>query len=251
MDLKTQLYHRPDIFEAFPELIAAESTRHGGKSAPPYASLNVSLHTKDKKKHVKKNRRRLFSALGITKNQLAHSYQVHGKKVKRVKKAKKYKGYDALMTNKPEIFLAVTIADCAPILLYDPTQEVVAAIHAGWRGTVAGIVTHTLRKMHKKFDSKPSDCYAYIGTCIDQGSYEVDADVGDPFPVAYKRWDAARKKYFIDLKSANKAQLLEGGVPEQQISISPYSTYLHNEHFFSHRKEKGKTGRMLALIGMK
>jgi copper oxidase (laccase) domain-containing protein len=105
--------------------------------------------------------------------------------------------------------------------------------------------------MYKKYDSKPSDCFAWVGTCIDPDSYEVDADVGDHFPDAHKRWDTARKKFFIDLKGANKAQLLESGLPEQQIAISPYSTYLHNEHFFSHRKEKGKTGRMLALIGMK
>ena len=96
----------------------------------------------------------------------------------------------------------------------------------------------------------PGHCIAFIGTCIDECSYEVHADVADYFQEAFKRWDSEKQKFFLDLKKANQYQLLEAGVPEQHIEISPYSTVIHNARFFSYRKENGKTGRMLNVIGL-
>jgi YfiH family protein len=242
--------HRPSIFTPYPWLIAAESTRHGGVSSEPYASLNLGLYTDDDPADIRENRRRFFGAIGTTASQVAGARQVHGCEVHYVEEPGQYEGYDALITDRPGLFLTVTVADCTPILLADIRRRSIAAIHAGWRGTIAGIVSKTMEAMRRHFGADPRDCRAYIGTCIDACSYEVDADVADHFDDPFRQWDASRGKFLVDLKAANRAQLIHQGVPSGQIEISAHDTVRHNEDFFSHRKEKGHTGRMLAGIGM-
>lgn len=244
-------YLLPKIFTSIADLIAAESTRHGGLSQGAYAALNVGISTEDDPAIVAENRRIFFSSLGLEPEQVASSYQVHGDAVLKVEAPGRTDGYDALITRVPNVFLTVTIADCTPILIADPHTRAVAAIHAGWRGTAAQIVRKTLVRMQEEYGTDPAHCYAYIGTCIDECSFEVNADVADHFVAEHKRWDDSLQKYFVDLKAANRAQLLAAGVPVEQIEVSPYSTVLHNEHFFSYRKEKGVTGRMVNLIGFK
>lgn len=251
VNLAGNCYLRPTIFSSIPDLIAAESTRHGGLSQGAYAALNVGISTEDDPATVTENRRIFFHSLGLHPEQVASSYQVHGDAVLKVEAPGRTDGYDALITQVPNVFLTVTIADCTPILIADPHTRAVAAIHAGWRGTAAEIVRKTLARMQEEYGSNPSDCYAYIGTCIDECSFEVNADVADHFAGEYKRWDEPLQKYFVDLKAANRAQLLAAGISVEQIEVSPYSTVLHNAHFFSYRKEKGVTGRMVNLIGFK
>ena len=154
------------------------------------------------------------------------------------------------MTNQTNIQLAVTIADCTPILIYDPIKNAIAAIHAGWRGTVQNIVSKTVKALQVTFGTEPKDCYAYIGTCIDECSFEVGEEVAVNFDSDYKRWDSDKNKFFIDLKLANKTQLVDAGLNTENIEISSYSTVLNNEDYFSYRYENGLTGRMLATIGM-
>ncbi|MBK7871517.1 MAG: peptidoglycan editing factor PgeF [Saprospiraceae bacterium] len=245
-----ELYHKPNIFNQFPNIIAAQSTRNGGVSEAPFGSLNLSFRVGDSEENVIENRKRFFNGQGIDLQQLATSHQVHGDKILYAIEPGDYDGFDALITNRHHVFVTVSVADCTPILLYDAENEVVAAIHAGWRGTVDGIVYKTLETMQDHFGTNAQNCYAYIGTCIDECSYEVDADVADHFPNEFKRFDAKLNKFFVDLKAGNKDQLLEFGIPESQIEVSPFSTVLHNEQFFSHRAERGKTGRMMAVIGM-
>lgn len=251
IDSKSLLYRKPKQFSLFESLVAAESTRHGGISTEPYASLNLGLYTGDDPAAVVENRRRFFSSLSIDPVRTAGSHQVHGNEVLVAFAPGQYEGYDGLVTNRRDLFLTITVADCTSILLYDPVRQAVGAVHAGWRGTTLQIVAKALLTMYESFGSQPADCYAYIGTCIDECSYEVDADVADHLPPPFKRWDEERGKFFIDLKEANRHQLLAAGLPAPQIEISPFSTFLNNEDYFSHRKEKGHTGRMLAVIGMK
>ena len=248
----TKSYHFPGIFQAFEDRLAsAQSTRHGGISKVPFKSLNLGLNTEDDPASVQENRRRFFSGLGFSEAEVAGSRQVHGERILTVETPGQFEGYDALITDRPGIFLTVAIADCAPVLIFDPVKGAVAAVHAGWRGTAAGISGKTIRRMMEQFRSHPGDCRAFIGVCIDECTYEVDADVADRFPRSFRRWDGGRHKFFLDLKAANKAQLLHTGVPEEQIEVSPYSTVLNNEDYFSHRKEGGRTGRMLAVLGMR
>lgn len=248
---KQALWISPTIFQPFQNLCAVQSTRNGGHSAPPYHSLNLGRYTKDDLGFIQKNQLLFFSKLGYLPEAVADTHQVHGNEILLVEKAGHYSGYDALITNKKDLLLSISVADCTPILIYDPKKEVIAAIHAGWKGTMGAIAEKTLTKMSQHFGSEPKDCFAYIGTCIDECSFEVDADVANFFKEDYKRWDEARGKFFIHLKKANKDQLCSTGIPPTQVEISPFDTVRDNDYFFSYRKEKGKTGRMLAAIGMK
>lgn len=244
------LYRIPEIFSPFSNLVTGESTRHGGISPAPYNALNLGGSTKDAPENVLENNKRFFDSLHIDFENVAKSHQVHGAEVLKVTSAGRYEGYDALITNLPNIQLAVTIADCTPILIFDPVKKAVAAIHAGWRGTVQEIVLKTALAMQKEYGTNPEDCLAYVGTCIDECSFEVGEDVADNFSSTFKRWDDQRNKFFVNLKSANKEQLIRFGIKPENIEVSPFSTVLNNDDYFSYRYENGLTGRMLATIGL-
>jgi YfiH family protein len=244
------LYRSPRLFAAYPRVIVAESTRHGGVSPTPWHSLNLGKSTADDPQNVMENRRRICTALGFSTDQLAWSKQVHGLDVRVATAPGGSEGFDAHITNTPGILLAVSVADCTPILIYDAKNQAVAAIHAGWKGTCGELVFKTLKMMSENYGTKGRDCFAYIGTCIDECSFEVGPEVAEQFEQDFKKPDPGRNKFFVDLKKANAAQLLRFGVPDDQLEISPYSTVLHNEDYFSHRKEKGITGRMMGLIGV-
>ncbi len=244
-------YDSPTIFQNFPNVIAAQSTRTGGYSQGEYHTLNLGLNTKDDIGIIQKNRASFFQSLGFSIDRVADSHQVHGIGIYRVMSPVSLYGYDALISDQPNILLSVTIADCVPILIYDPVNNAIAAVHSGWKGTAHKITTATIKTMAEEFGTKAKDCLAYIGTSICEKTFEVDQDVAQYFEADYKYWDKDRKKYLIDLKSHNRAQLLSLGVPPKNIETSPMSTVLHNDRYFSYRKEKGKTGRMLAVIGIK
>ncbi|NUN99054.1 MAG: peptidoglycan editing factor PgeF [Saprospiraceae bacterium] len=245
------IYRLSKLLSAFPEVLAAESTRHGGVSPAPYESLNLGLHTNDAPQHVRENRRRFFAALGISEDTISGGHQVHGDQVFVATAPGLQEGYDAFITQKKGLFVTVGIADCTPVLIYDTGQQAVAAVHAGWKGTALGIVRKTLEAMHTKFGTQAADCYAWVGTCIDECSYEVGVEVARHFDAAFKTQLEGSEKFTLDLKAANKALLLQWGIPESQIEVSPYSTVLNPEDYFSHRREHGLTGRMMAVIGIR
>lgn len=247
------MYIIPKIFQQFPEVIAIESNRKGGVSKMPFSSLNLGLSTNDKPENILENRKILFGNLGIKTSRVTQSNQVHKDKILKVTRSKVYEGYDALITENSNTFLSVTVADCTPVLIYDAKNQAVAAVHAGWKGTVLDITAKTIQRMREEFKTDPKDCYVYVGTCIDENSFEVGEDVAAMFTYDLKRLDKSgrKPKFYVDLKKANVTQLLKCGVPENQIEVSAFSTVLDNDIYFSNRKEKGKTGRMMALIGIK
>lgn len=243
------LLRRPHIFAQFPGLVAAESTRHGGVSPAPFATLNLGKSTADAPANVAENRRRFAAAAGFGVEALAWSHQVHGRQIRLVTEPGGAKGFDALVTRAPGVVLAVSVADCAPILIFDAENRAVAAVHAGWRGTAAQLVGQTLRFMAGAFGTRGAGCFAYVGACIGAADFEVGEEVAAQFDGAFKRFDPARDKFLIDLKKANAAQLSAFGIPGPQIEISPFCTVRDHADYFSHRREKGTTGRMLAVIG--
>lgn len=242
---------QPHIFQQFDQVIAAESLRHGGVSPEPYSSLNLGLYTEDKPEHVEENRRRFFQGLGLAEKEVAGAHQIHQDEVVVVEQPGQYEGFDALITDKPNIFLTITVADCIPILIYDADKQVLGAAHSGWKGSVAEIGRKTIEAMQKNYGTRPRSCFVYIGTSIDYDSFEVDNDVAMYFDQTFKRWDEEKKKFFVDLKKFNKYYLEKMGVPIHQIEVSKFSTVKNNEDYFSYRKENGKTGRALGLIGMR
>ena len=251
MDVSMKMVDKPGVFEPFKGLFAGQSTRHGGVSPAPWHSLNLGKSTDDDPANVAENRRRFCAEAGFDTSQLTWSKQVHGDQIRLVTEPGGAEGFDALITNLPGILLVVSVADCTPILIYDAENQAVAAIHAGWRGTVAGIVSKTLESMAQQFGTRGENCFAYIGTCIDECSFEVGDEVAECFAGDFKRFDPLRRKYLVDLKKANAAQCLAFGIPAAQLEVSPFSTVLNNEDYFSHRFEKGVTGRMLGAIGMR
>ena len=244
-------YQAIEILSFNNKLLAIESTRWGGISIQPYSSLNLGAFTNDHKEAVQRNNEILYSDLGINGDQIASSFQCHGNEVLNVIEPGYYEGFDALITNKKDIFLQILVADCTPILLYDPQNEVVAAIHAGWRGTANNIVQKTLEKMKDVFNTNPSDCFAYVGTCISQPFFEVDEDVALYFDEEFYVFDKEKNKYFIDLKACNVRALSDAGLMKNHIAVSPFCTVKDNHLFFSHRHEKGTTGRFGVIIGMR
>lgn len=223
----------------------------GGVSEAPFDKMNLGFSSGDHRETILKNRELFFGSLGIDENKIATSKLVHGNKVLVANEPIHAEGYDAVITNKPRIFAVVSIADCTPVLIYDTRHKAVAAVHAGWRGTAAGITRETLVTMQKEYNTKGEDCLAFIGACISERSFEVGEEVAVQFDESFKKFDSSRQKYFVDLKAANKKQLTDFGVLPQNIEVSEYCTVINNDLFYSYRKEKGRTGRMLVVIGMK
>ena len=234
----------PTIFKHIPQLVAGISTRHGGVSSQGYQSLNLGVHTDDDPVAISSNLGLFCADLGISPDALARSYQVHGSEIWTTSCAGYQTGFDAVLTSEQGIFVGVGIADCCPILLADPVRQTAAAIHAGWKGTVAQIVHKTASAMING-GSNPSDILAYIGPCISLENFEVGDEVAEQFELKEQRG----ARWHVDLKATNAAQLHALGIT--QIEISDYCTVANNDVFYSHRKENGTTGRMLAVIGFK
>jgi polyphenol oxidase len=215
-------------------------------------TLSYSSHPD--RKFVDSNRRELAEAMGVEPSQLFFPSQVHETRILHVRSdtpRKELMNTDALVTDERGVCIAVMSADCVPILLYDKRHEVVAAVHSGWRGTVARILEKTLHHLREQFGTQGVDLLAGIGPSVSQDSYEVGEEV--IHNVKKNFTDSAsllieqpQNKAMLDLWKANKIQLLEFGVPETQIEISDLCTVKNNEHFFSARK--GDAGRFAAGI---
>lgn len=246
-------YIVPNCFRMLPGLIALQSTRTGGVSCGEYASLNLGGNTGDCPELVDENTRRLCAAAGINPKQLVRSDQVHGTEILCAEKPGKYQGYDSLITDKKKLFLCIFTADCYPVLLYDPQHHASGAIHAGWKGTAGQIVVKTVAAMTSRFQSIPAECFAYIGTGISANVYEVDKEIAKEFPPDTSRrspFSPDEEKYLLDLGMVNYRQLLASGIPASNIEMSPFCSYRNSNLFFSYRRDQGKTGRMVSLIGV-
>ena len=241
----------PQIFENIPGLVARQTTRIGNSNSGMYPAFNLGESVGDDLELVKSNKDMLCHLLGFEPQQLCKSKQVHGIGVKTVTRGGYDEGFDALISDQCNVLLAVTVADCVPILMYDEEHRAVAAIHSGWKGTVANIIAHTLDAMSASFDTRASKVRAFIGACISGKNYEVGEDVARHFDPAFYIPSKNENKYLLDLKMACKSQLQKAGVMDESIETSEYCTFEDNDLFYSHRKENGKTGRMLAVIGIR
>jgi len=230
-------------FLQFPFLKHAIFTRFGGYSLGKYESLNVSYEVGDKPLFVRKNLL-LIKELFNAKN-LIWSKQVHGKRVFVVREERQnpVKGYDALITNLPQTALMVKLADCQGILLCDAVHKVIAIIHCGWKGNVCNIIGKTIKTMQEQFKTLPSDIWAGIspslGPCC--GEFK-DYKTLLPEPL----WQYRIKNYYFDWWAISKNQLMEAGVPQNQIEIAGICTVC-DKRFYSYRRDK-ETGRFAAII---
>jgi YfiH family protein len=157
---------------------------------------------------------------------------------------------DALITNQKNIMLTILTADCVPILLFDPKQKVVAAIHAGWKGTEQQIALKTVEKMQEQFNSNPKDIIAGIAPSIGRCCYEVDWNVAKHFEAIESAYDKRGEKYMLDLPHINKLQLLDANLLLENIELSNICTACEVDDYFSYRKEQGCSGRFMSMIGL-
>jgi len=247
-------------------LVQAVSGRLGGVSEGHLRSLNIGLTVGDRREAVFANRRRLAMALAIPIERWVKPRMVHGSNCLVVGAAEADLGLglvdkssleaDALLTAEPEVYLFLTVADCVPVLLHDPVRGVVGLAHAGWKGTVAGVARKAVAKAQAVFGSRPADVLVGIGPSIGPCCYEVGAEVARAAARAFPGCkgllhEKEGGRVHLDLWRANAYQLEEMGVPAANIEIAGLCTACRTDLFFSHRAEKGKTGRQGAIIGLR
>jgi hypothetical protein len=240
------LHIRPAIFLPHHGITAAHSTRHGGVSPAPLG-MNVSFRVGDHEAFVQENRKRFLRSVGMSENLLAVPRQIHSATVRAVEWPGQLPDCDGLTTNVPGVVLSVTVADCLAILLADPARGVVAAVHAGWRGTASGIATRAVELLQGHYGVHPADLLVYLGPSARACCYEVGEDVASLFGDAVIRRD---QKRYLDLAIANEQQLTRCGVSPGNIETSPDCTISHPELYHSYRRDGGRSGRMMAVIGI-
>ena len=238
---------RAKIFEEYASLVFGMSTRNGGVSGD-HLGLNLSMNVGDKPEHVQENRSRFFTALNIGAERMAFPLQHHTANVKVADHPGTYEYCDGLVTTMPNVFLGIAVADCVPIAMFDPKTNSIAAVHAGWRGTASKIVKKAIAKLLVQCESRPSDLRVFIGPSAGKCCYEVGPEVAAQFP-AEVSVETGNGKFLLDVKEANRLQLLQCGVPEHQIEVSQACTISDSELFHSFRRDKESSGRMMAVIG--
>ena len=215
--------------------------KSGGKSKGIYKSLNCGLGSRDKKTHIKKNLKIVKDQIGKTSKDIFLLNQIHSNKFIYINQNSKFKSRkikaDAIITNQTKLPIAVLTADCAPILLYDPKKNLVAAIHAGWKGAFKGIVTKVIKFMLKK-GSKHKDIIAVIGPCIGKKNYNVKEDFRKKFVKKSKKnkifFTNRKNRIYFDLPNFIRSQLKTNNIIN--IDMKNTDTFIKKNNFFSARQ---------------
>lgn len=250
-----------DNLSAYRELTHFTTTIEGGVSIGNYASFNLGPTSGDDPKNVIENRKRLCNEIGISNHNLYIPVQTHSNHVLLIdrnfldlesdKQSEILQNKDALLTQEKGICIGITTADCVPIILYDPLTQTLAAIHAGWRGTVSKIALKTLSEMVHHFNCKPENIRVGVGPCICANCFEVGDHVIEDFIkegfdsnlISFKNIET--RKYHIDLRKANQLLLEQAGCLAQHIEIKNLCTVTQPNLFFSARRQTINSGRMV------
>lgn len=260
----------PLHFSLFDGVTHGVSTRLGGVSEAPYDTLNLGMSTGDREENVLTNRNLFAQALGVEQESVITARLVHGNKVSRFRskqpeewpiervavrqdseRTERAFRTDAVISDVPGLYFLLTFADCVPLLFADRNRGAVGAAHAGWRGTSLGIAGRVVEAMHTEFGSDPSDIIVGVGPSIGPCCYEVGPDVPATFesnghePALRRDGD----RTVLDLWATNEQQLRAAGIGNEAIENPRLCTSCRPSEFFSHRGEKGRTGRLALCIG--
>ena len=243
--------------------IIAFSTKRGGNN-DNYDSFNITHYCGDSDKHVTECRVELCKNLGISDNELVVPYQTHSTNIVSIEKEffllsneerqQKLYGVDAIVTNLKGVCIGVSTADCIPILLYDKENHIVVAIHAGWRGTVQHIVSNAIKYLKDNYYTNPQNIKAVICPGISEEAFEVGDEVYETF---YKSgFDMGKiskryNKWHINLKEANRIELLNCGVNPKNVQDCTICTYTNFKDYFSARRLGINSGRIFNGIMIK
>ena len=239
----------------------AFSTRLGGVSKGPWATMNLSGTRGDDPEAVEENKRRMARALGVRVGDLTYTHQTHTTNVAVVREADRgtrFMETDGLITNVPGLCLVTFYADCVPLYFVDPVHKAIGLSHSGWRGTVNRMGRVTIEKMQSVYGTDPGDVVAAIGPSICQDCYEVSEDVIEAFRKSFRedQWDQLfyRKengKYQLNLWKANEIIFREAGVKPEHIAVTNVCTHCNPDILFSHRTTGEKRGNLSALLALK
>jgi YfiH family protein len=249
------------------EILLGFSLRNHGTSIDPFDSLNLGLHVHDQAERVRRNRHILAGQIGFPLNHWVCAEQVHGTTITRatlrlagsgaLSMENTVGGTDGLFTTETGLLLALCFADCVPIYFYCLKPVAVAMLHAGWRGSVANGAGKMVGRLEEELGVGPEAVHAVIGPAIGGDDYEVDERVADSVRQLPKDiWETAVRPhgaghYLLDLQNLNRAILEAAGVPGDQIQVTRYTTFSNPELFFSYRRDRGTTGRMMGFIGIR
>ena len=236
---------------------AVFTTRNGGVSEGFFSSLNLSPNRGDKLASVRENYARLASAAGFGPGDFVLTRQVHGDRFETVTERSRGRGldfpaedeYDGLVTECPGVALTGQLADCVPVLLFDPVRRAAAMVHAGWRGTALRVAEKGVFALKERFGCRPEDLLAAVGPSIGPCCFETDCDVPEAFGTPghrYCRRDG--DKYRVDLRAYNAAQLTEAGIAAEHIAVSDLCTCCREDLLYSHRRDGAARGSLAAVI---
>lgn len=237
------------------------STREGGVSEGPFASLNLGRSVGDDPEKVAENARRFAARLGLTAGQLVSANQVHGETIIEVSGAQPgprvplaIADADALVTNIRGVALGIRTADCVPVLIHAPDVGAIAAVHAGWRGAVAGLAGKAVARLAALYGADPRKMVVVIGPHIRSCCYEVGPDVAARFESRFgpgiARSSKEGRQAHLDLEEANRRALAEAGILAENLEALPECTSCDPKRFFSHRRDQGRSGRHLAVVAL-
>ena len=246
--------------------------RSGGVSPAPFASLNLSVKTGDKEANVDENRRRFLAALGAQESRPVYGRLTHGRDVavcsvldsgstvggvcqslnheRSSYPTKDAFPADAALSNVPGLTLVMTFADCVPVFLWDGELNVCGLVHGGWRGTALRAASTAVATMCEAFGSRPAAIAAGIGPCVGQCCYSVGTDVEVAFQKAYGNRAGVIEGGRLDLRKANLMDLVSAGLSPSNVEVLDTCTSCRSDLFFSHRAERGSTGRFGGGIGL-
>jgi YfiH family protein len=239
---------KPYIFEKYPEIVFGFSTKVSSNYKAPYY-FNLSYSVGDDRDIVDKNRKDFFESLGLTVENVGYQRQIHSDIVQVIECGGDNGASDALITDKKNLGLAIAVADCTPIFIYDKKNKVIAAVHSGWKGTEQKILFKTLIKLRSDFNSKAENLICYIGPSISQPNYEVGKEVAERFDNEFLK--PKNQKYLLDVSSINLKILLDFEIPKNQIQKSELCTFEFESLLHSYRRDGERSGRSLGVIAIK
>ena len=208
--------------------------------------FNMSLTGLDIKEIVLENRQAYFNYLGLKKEDVVLQRQIHSDIITYVSKGGEIGESDALITDKFNVGLAISSADCTPVFIYDPKNKIIAGVHSGWRGTEKKILQKTISRLYNDFNSSPEDLIVYMGPSISQNNYEVGPEVIAGFD--HKYYKSKGEKFLLDVPAANYDMLIESGIPENNIEKSELCTFQMKDFLQSYRRDGINSGRALGII---
>ena len=265
--LKNQSYLTIDNWiQQFPGLNVGFTTKLGGTSGSYFESLNLGFHVGDDVNDVCKNRHIVAEQLEVPLDNWVGAEQTHDIIIRNISKADRgkgsnsyehsFKGTDGFYTNEEGILLTLCFADCVPLFFIAPEQRMIGTAHAGWKGTVGQIAKEMIIAWGKE-GVKPEQIFVAIGPSICEKCYIVDERIIKLVENTLEGRESlpynlvSEGQFSLDLREVNRQILLTSGVPDRNILLTKYCTSCNQEEFFSHRRDQGKTGRMLSFIGWK